>query len=347
MTAGNVVGVFSVRSGGQQRRVSFAAALLHDAELLILDEPTVGLDPELRQSIWDYLKEITESGSKTVIITTHYVEEAKQAHTIGLMRKGRLLAQDKPENLLRAHGTDSLEDVFLDLSKVQEKTTAYSDLREVGGYGDVGEAAEEIVISGRKNSDSKSKIFHRNKNELALQSVDAEDDIDSFERRKARAIGRWRALLLKNYVQLSRNLGSLLFIFGFPLLTFMLFFLAIGRDPEGLHLAVVNQEVGFSNVSSHYCVDYQRLGCNDTALSCRYLQTLVSGDVIQEEYYSEESEAVEAVREGRAWGALIIPENFSSALEERREGGKDTEGHVLAAGEISVYLDMSSESARE
>lgn len=69
-------------SGGQQRRVSFAVALMHDPELLILDEPTVGVDPLLRQSIWNHLVHITKSGQKTVIITTHYIEEARQAHTV-------------------------------------------------------------------------------------------------------------------------------------------------------------------------------------------------------------------------------------------------------------------------
>lgn len=70
-------------SGGQQRRVSFAVALMHDPELLILDEPTVGVDPLLRQSIWTHLVQITKDGNKTVIITTHYIEEARQAHTVG------------------------------------------------------------------------------------------------------------------------------------------------------------------------------------------------------------------------------------------------------------------------
>ncbi|KAG6457832.1 hypothetical protein O3G_MSEX010514 [Manduca sexta] len=71
-------------SGGQQRRVSFAVALMHDPELLILDEPTVGVDPLLRQSIWTHLVRITSSGDKTVIITTHYIEEARQAHCVSI-----------------------------------------------------------------------------------------------------------------------------------------------------------------------------------------------------------------------------------------------------------------------
>lgn len=69
-------------SGGQQRRVSLAAALVHDPELLILDEPTVGVDPLLRANIWNHLVDITKLGKKTVIITTHYIDETRQAHLV-------------------------------------------------------------------------------------------------------------------------------------------------------------------------------------------------------------------------------------------------------------------------
>lgn len=69
-------------SGGQQRRMSLAAALVHDPELLILDEPTVGVDPVLRNSIWNHLVELTSKGNRTVIITTHYIEETRQAHMV-------------------------------------------------------------------------------------------------------------------------------------------------------------------------------------------------------------------------------------------------------------------------
>lgn len=69
-------------SGGQQRRVSFAAAMVHEPELLILDEPTVGLDPLLREKIWGFLVETTRTSKLAVIITTHYIEEAKQANHV-------------------------------------------------------------------------------------------------------------------------------------------------------------------------------------------------------------------------------------------------------------------------
>lgn len=70
-------------------------------------------------SIWDYLVEITRGGARTVIITTHYIDETKQATLIGLMRGGRFLAEESPASLLRQYNSDSLEDVFLKLAVMQ------------------------------------------------------------------------------------------------------------------------------------------------------------------------------------------------------------------------------------
>lgn len=95
--------------------MSLAAALVHSPPLLILDEPTVGVDPLLRQSIWKHLVYLAQSEKITVVITTHYIEEARQANVVGLMRHGKLLAEDSPDNLMAQHGMDNLEDVFLKL----------------------------------------------------------------------------------------------------------------------------------------------------------------------------------------------------------------------------------------
>lgn len=69
-------------SGGQQRCVSFAASIVHEPELVILDEPTVGLDPLLREKMWHYLRQIASNSGTAIIITTHYIEEARQADCV-------------------------------------------------------------------------------------------------------------------------------------------------------------------------------------------------------------------------------------------------------------------------
>jgi ATP-binding cassette, subfamily H len=114
---GSIVGKLS---GGQQRRVSLAAALLHGPELLVLDEPTVGVDPLLRMRIWKYLRTLADAGV-TIIVTTHYIEEARQADLVGLMRDGALLAQGPPRALMSKYGFDTLEDVFLMLCRNFER----------------------------------------------------------------------------------------------------------------------------------------------------------------------------------------------------------------------------------
>ncbi len=87
-------------SGGMKRRLSLAKAMVHDPEILILDEPTAGLDVELRYELWDYMKEVNEEG-KTILLTTHYIEEAQRlCERIGILNKGELIALDNKEDLM-------------------------------------------------------------------------------------------------------------------------------------------------------------------------------------------------------------------------------------------------------
>ncbi|KAF6205689.1 hypothetical protein GE061_019862 [Apolygus lucorum] len=105
-------------SGGQKRRVSLIVTLLHKPQILILDEPTVGLDCILTVKIWDHLVSLTGQGT-TVIITTHYIQETVRCHTVGMMRNGTLLTEGSPAALMESHGVDNLEDVFLKLCCMQ------------------------------------------------------------------------------------------------------------------------------------------------------------------------------------------------------------------------------------
>lgn len=87
-------------SGGMQRRLSMAAALIHNPELLFLDEPTAGIDPVLRRKFWDHFRELKEQG-RTLFVTTQYVGEAAYCDLVGVMSDGRLLMVETPENLKR------------------------------------------------------------------------------------------------------------------------------------------------------------------------------------------------------------------------------------------------------
>jgi len=110
----------STLSGGMRHRLSLACALLHEPKLLILDEPTVGVDPELRATFWEYFETLGKKGI-TVVITTHYMDEATHCQKVGLLRQGRLIAEGKPDELMKKHGKRSLEDVFLEIARRDAK----------------------------------------------------------------------------------------------------------------------------------------------------------------------------------------------------------------------------------
>ena len=99
-------------SGGMKHRVSLACALVHDPELVFLDEPTVGVDPELRMGFWDYFAGLKAQG-KTVVLTTHYMDEAVRCDTVGMMRLGRMIAEGAPMELIESTESATLEDAFI------------------------------------------------------------------------------------------------------------------------------------------------------------------------------------------------------------------------------------------
>ncbi|XP_067007199.2 ABC transporter G family member 23 [Anabrus simplex] len=317
-------------SGGQQRRVSFAAALVNSPELLILDEPTVGLDPLLRRSIWDYLVELTAARKVTVIITTHYIEEAREAHMIGLLRGGRLLAEDAPQRLLALYKCSALEDVFLTLSMQQ------------------GESSRTHVELPVIESPDIEPMHLRRQNELVG------GDIGGGNKGKPHKVAptsritfsRMKALLIKNFTAIYRNRGGLLFITMFPVIQICVFFMAIGHDPRDLTLAIANEELG--NLTD--CAEYKRyhnvgvISSNDeyyfSGISCVLLE-LLNENFANKVYYSDKESATIAVQDGRSVGVVHFLSNFSEQFHQRFELGKNAPPSVFEGSEINIHLDMA------
>ena len=99
-------------SGGMYQRLSLACTLIHHPRLLLLDEPTVGIDPQLRQSFWEYFNRLAGEG-KTVLITTHLMDEAEKCQRVGYMRAGRMAAEGSPEEILRQAGLHPILKLWL------------------------------------------------------------------------------------------------------------------------------------------------------------------------------------------------------------------------------------------
>jgi len=108
-------------SGGQRARVSLATALLGQPELLVLDEPTVGLDPLLRRDLWELFTSLAADGT-TILVSSHVMDEAQHCQRLLLLRDGSVLAQGSPDELRERAGVDDLEEVFVRLIEASAAT---------------------------------------------------------------------------------------------------------------------------------------------------------------------------------------------------------------------------------
>jgi len=103
----------SAYSGGMKRRLSLAIALIQNPKILILDEPTVGIDPELRLSIWNELLRLKKEENKTIIVTTHVMDEAERCDIVAMVRDGIILTKGAPAELKARYNASSFDEVFL------------------------------------------------------------------------------------------------------------------------------------------------------------------------------------------------------------------------------------------
>jgi ABC-2 type transport system ATP-binding protein len=141
-------------SGGQRQRLSIACALVHDPDVVFLDEPTAALDPQARRNLWDVLRAIQERG-KTILYTTHYLDEAEiLCDRVAIMDKGRILAMDAPATLVR--GLDAPTRVILERGSLST-----ADAGALPGADDVAEDGLSLTISTRTPADVLSALADR------------------------------------------------------------------------------------------------------------------------------------------------------------------------------------------
>ncbi|MDG2268705.1 MAG: ATP-binding cassette domain-containing protein [Alphaproteobacteria bacterium] len=103
-------------SGGQKRRIELARSLLHKPKLLLLDEPTVGLDPQSRRDLLDYVIKLKEERKMVVLWATHLVDEAEKSDTVIVLNKGKIIKKDTPQNITKEYNKDTLHDAFVSLT---------------------------------------------------------------------------------------------------------------------------------------------------------------------------------------------------------------------------------------
>jgi len=149
-------------SGGMRRRLLIARALIHEPDLLVLDEPTVGLDPQARHLVWQQLRRLRERGV-TQLLTTHYMDEAAQlCDRIVVMHHGKILAEGSPRSLVREHAGELVLELWLPMSERELLLGEMGDGLDIEPYGDVayvfGAEAELAPLADRVGNDQQALL---------------------------------------------------------------------------------------------------------------------------------------------------------------------------------------------
>ncbi|XP_065914567.1 ABC transporter G family member 20-like [Dysidea avara] len=277
-------------SGGEQRRVSFAVSLIQEPPMMILDEPTVGMDSLLRQSVWQYIGELTVAKQCTVIITTHYIDEARRANTVGLMRGGKLLTQSKPEDLIRAYNAVTLEEVFVKLAYKQAEDD------EKAAYLDPSARTVDTKASIQTSDDDKERV------DVTKKMAFCDNFFPRFLWGFHAAI--IIAIALKTTIKTMRSPGSLLFLLTIPTCIAVGFIFFIGRDVKNVKLY-------------YHSSDKATLPVLNRTYAEIFTESLDTANTFDAERATTFGEAIDKIDDGEAYFGLYINTTFSDSLYYR------------------------------
>jgi ABC-2 type transport system ATP-binding protein len=157
-------------SGGMKRRLNLAMALIHDPEIVVLDEPSAGLDPQSRLVLWEYIHSLSKEKGKTIILTTHLMEEADRlSDRIAIMDRGKLLVLDTPESLKKKIGRGDVVEIQLSNPEMNEKVVSL--MKSMEGIEEVNEIKGKVNV---RALDAVSKLpgMIRSIEEMGINIVD-------------------------------------------------------------------------------------------------------------------------------------------------------------------------------
>lgn len=322
-------------SGGQQRRVSLACAIIHKPRLAILDEPTVGVDPLLCSRIWSLLFKLSKTDNTTIIITTHYIEECRKADFVGFMRKGQIIKEDMPQNIVDECKTSNLEEAFYQICLNQRHSKSKQP----------------------SSSDSFSSSIQIYSNEAySYTSMPSEEILASFDNYEpyydARDLHKTYAFFLsisvlvwRYFKQNTREPIFLLILTLFPISALSFLYICIGHTPQNLPVAWIADE----RPDYFYVHLKPNTTVNDFGQQIKIpyypdaLKSVINPKMIKLIDYTDLDKALKDIQNVKIKAAIYTAANFSESLQSRIDalGPNDIPNSIIKSSTIFIYTDKT------